>query len=70
MYEDEIRRLHVCCNGCATLSIWFISVYDYFFPPGTAHCANMYPELPTDPPQLIQARLKIKDHISSWLTAA
>lgn len=35
---------------------------------GTAHCANMYPEASTDPPQLTQARMKIKDHISSWLT--
>lgn len=34
---------------------------------GTAHCANMYPELPSDPPQLIQARIKIKEHIMSWL---
>lgn len=34
---------------------------------GTAHCANMYPELPSDPPELVQARLKIKEHIVNWL---
>ncbi|XP_046852436.1 putative serine protease K12H4.7 [Xenia sp. Carnegie-2017] len=36
---------------------------------GTAHCANMYPECASDPPQLIQARMKIKDHIAKWLTS-
>ena len=36
---------------------------------GTAHCANMYPECASDPPQLIQARMKIKDYIAKWLTS-
>ncbi|XP_028402070.1 putative serine protease K12H4.7 [Dendronephthya gigantea] len=37
---------------------------------GTAHCANMYPELSTDLPQLIQARMKIKGHLTSWLKSS
>lgn len=34
---------------------------------GTAHCANMYPETPQDPPQLIQARQHIRNVIVNWL---
>uniref|UniRef100_A0A224XNZ5 Putative serine protease n=1 Tax=Panstrongylus lignarius TaxID=156445 RepID=A0A224XNZ5_9HEMI len=34
---------------------------------GTAHCANMYPPSPRDPPQLVKARLHIFDHIGKWL---
>lgn len=34
---------------------------------GTAHCANMYPALPTDPPQLTQAREQIAQLIKKWL---
>ena len=34
---------------------------------GTAHCANMYPESPLDPPQLLEARKQIQQHIMSWL---
>ncbi|XP_073975954.1 putative serine protease K12H4.7 isoform X1 [Rhodnius prolixus] len=34
---------------------------------GTAHCANMYPQSPQDPPQLVKARLRIYDHIGKWL---
>ncbi|XP_063240826.1 putative serine protease K12H4.7 [Bacillus rossius redtenbacheri] len=34
---------------------------------GTAHCANMYPSLPTDPPQLTAARSEIGRLIRQWL---
>ncbi|KAH9489193.1 hypothetical protein Btru_044461 [Bulinus truncatus] len=34
---------------------------------GTAHCANMYPDSPDDPPQLVQARLDIFLQIEDWL---
>uniref|UniRef100_A0A2C9K4W9 Serine protease K12H4.7 n=1 Tax=Biomphalaria glabrata TaxID=6526 RepID=A0A2C9K4W9_BIOGL len=34
---------------------------------GTAHCANMYPDSPDDPPQLVQARLEIFMQIGEWL---
>ncbi|TRY70321.1 hypothetical protein TCAL_08250 [Tigriopus californicus] len=36
---------------------------------GTAHCANMYPESPEDPPQLKMARTKIFGMIQDWLKA-
>ena len=35
--------------------------------PGTAHCANMYPASPEDPPQLKQARQTVGALISKWL---
>lgn len=34
---------------------------------GTAHCANMYPASPSDPPQLVAARQTIQDHLKAWL---
>uniref|UniRef100_A0A0B7A1H0 Serine protease K12H4.7 n=1 Tax=Arion vulgaris TaxID=1028688 RepID=A0A0B7A1H0_9EUPU len=34
---------------------------------GTAHCANMYPSTPQDPPQLTQARVEISETIARWL---
>lgn len=34
---------------------------------GTAHCANMYPDSPEDPPQLKQAREQIGELIGSWI---
>jgi pimeloyl-ACP methyl ester carboxylesterase len=34
---------------------------------GTAHCANMYPDTPEDPPQLIMARKQIDKLIGQWL---
>lgn len=34
---------------------------------GTAHCANMYPATPDDPPQLTQARIEISNTIGRWL---
>jgi len=34
---------------------------------GTAHCANMYPESPNDPPQLKQARVQILEQLTAWL---
>jgi len=34
---------------------------------GTAHCANMFPESPTDPPSLIAARHQISKQIGKWL---
>ena len=37
---------------------------------GTAHCANMYPESPNDPPQLVKAREQISAMIKVWLTSA
>ena len=36
---------------------------------GTAHCANMYPANPSDPPQLVEARHQIQQHIMMWLQA-
>ncbi|KAK3095371.1 hypothetical protein FSP39_013868 [Pinctada imbricata] len=35
---------------------------------GTAHCANMYPSLPSDPPSLVQARETIQKYIGQWLS--
>eukprot|EP00095_Tigriopus_kingsejongensis_P004313 maker-scaffold562_size136394-snap-gene-0.8 protein:Tk04313 transcript:maker-scaffold562_size136394-snap-gene-0.8-mRNA-1 annotation:"hypothetical protein BRAFLDRAFT_284130" len=37
------------------------------FIPGTAHCANMYPERDEDPPQLKMARKKVLEKIQEWL---
>ncbi|XP_038049891.1 thymus-specific serine protease-like [Patiria miniata] len=34
---------------------------------GTAHCANMYPALPSDPPQLVQARDTIFKAVEAWI---
>jgi pimeloyl-ACP methyl ester carboxylesterase len=34
---------------------------------GTAHCANMYPDAPSDPPQLRAARKQILDQLTAWL---
>ncbi|KDR21723.1 putative serine protease K12H4.7 [Zootermopsis nevadensis] len=34
---------------------------------GTAHCADMYPSLSSDLPQLVAARKKISDLIGQWL---
>ncbi|XP_060598936.1 putative serine protease K12H4.7 [Ruditapes philippinarum] len=34
---------------------------------GTAHCADMYPPSPIDPPQLAAARSKISKTIGNWL---
>ncbi len=34
---------------------------------GTAHCANMYPELPSDPPELVQARDTIFKAVEEWI---
>ena len=34
---------------------------------GTAHCANMYPERPEDPPQLKMARRNVMLKIKEWL---
>lgn len=34
---------------------------------GTAHCADMYPSSPSDPPQLVAARRKVSDLIGQWL---
>ncbi|BFZ06100.1 hypothetical protein BsWGS_09139 [Bradybaena similaris] len=36
---------------------------------GTAHCANMYPTAPDDPPQLLKARAEISDTIGQWLNS-
>ncbi|GAB6029846.1 Thymus-specific serine protease [Chamberlinius hualienensis] len=36
---------------------------------GTAHCADMYPSSPNDPPQLVQARDTIRQEITTWLAA-
>ncbi|XP_014248181.2 putative serine protease K12H4.7 [Cimex lectularius] len=35
---------------------------------GTAHCANMYPSSPKDPPQLTKARVHIVNQIGDWLS--
>jgi len=34
---------------------------------GTAHCANMMPPSPKDPPALVDARIKISKQIGEWL---
>lgn len=34
---------------------------------GTAHCANMYPSSPNDPPLLTEARMTIKKYLNKWL---
>ncbi|XP_013419073.1 putative serine protease K12H4.7 [Lingula anatina] len=34
---------------------------------GTAHCANMYPDSPSDSPQLVAARMAIRKQIGQWL---
>ncbi|XP_033638180.1 thymus-specific serine protease-like [Asterias rubens] len=34
---------------------------------GTAHCANMYPKLPSDPPELVQARDTIFKTVEEWI---
>lgn len=34
---------------------------------GTAHCAEMYPSSPDDPPQLVDARNQIEEIIGNWL---
>nr|CAD7395996.1 unnamed protein product [Timema cristinae] len=34
---------------------------------GTAHCANMYPSSPDDPPGLVEARLQIFELVKRWL---
>jgi hypothetical protein len=36
--------------------------------PGTAHCANMYPPSPQDPPALVAARRRIGELISKWVS--
>lgn len=36
--------------------------------PGTAHCANMYPPSPQDPPALVAARKRIGELISEWVS--
>ncbi|VDI31679.1 Hypothetical predicted protein [Mytilus galloprovincialis] len=36
---------------------------------GTAHCANMYPSTPADPPQLTESRKTINILIGQWLTS-
>nr|AHY81296.1 serine protease [Lygus lineolaris] len=36
---------------------------------GTAHCADMYPASPDDPPQLVSARKRIDELIGKWLSA-
>lgn len=36
--------------------------------PGTAHCANMYPPSPRDPPALVAARRRIGELISKWVS--
>jgi len=36
--------------------------------PGTAHCANMYPPSPQDPPALVAARKRIGELIAKWVS--
>ena len=37
---------------------------------GTAHCANMLPPSPSDPPGLVAARQEISSFIDVWLHTA
>ena len=37
---------------------------------GTAHCANMMPASPNDPPNLVAARVQIAAQVSAWLADA
>lgn len=34
---------------------------------GTAHCANMYPAADSDNPNLVAARLDIKQYLDAWI---
>lgn len=34
---------------------------------GTAHCANMYPDAPSDIPELKAARQEILHQLTAWL---
>ncbi|CAD6196756.1 unnamed protein product [Caenorhabditis auriculariae] len=43
---------------------------DAFMINGTAHCADMYPARDSDPQSLKDARIKIHDHLKSWLQDA
>ncbi|XP_078380206.1 putative serine protease K12H4.7 [Oculina patagonica] len=56
---DPWHALGIVKNVSATEQAVFIQ--------GTAHCANMYPPSPQDPPQLTQARKQIQNHIMLWL---
>lgn len=56
---DPWHALSITANVSSSLTAIFI--------PGTAHCANMYPPAPSDPPALSQAREEISHILGSWL---
>ena len=58
---DPWHALGVTTNISDSLVAIFIN--------GTAHCANMYPASPNDPPQLVKARDQISAIIQVWLTS-
>jgi hypothetical protein len=35
---------------------------------GTAHCADLYPDSESDPPELIEARIQIRNFLTSCLS--
>ena len=35
--------------------------------PGTSHCADMYPDSPSDPEELTAARLRIGELVNTWI---
>ena len=35
--------------------------------PGTSHCADMYPDTPSDPEELTAARLRIGELVNTWI---
>ena len=35
--------------------------------PGTSHCADMYPDSPSDPEELTAARLRIGELVNTWV---
>jgi hypothetical protein len=62
----QFKNVKFFCAG--PVSQWFclfIMTVNWFS--GTAHCADMYPSSPSDPPQLVAARRKIGDLIGRWL---
>jgi len=61
-----IMNRNLCSCNTEALVI-FCVYYDGKLFSGTAHCADMYPSSPSDPPQLVAARRKISDLIGQWL---
>lgn len=63
-YEPLMHCNYKLLHDSPSLLRLVVFVYDV---EGTAHCANMYPASPLDPPQLSEARKQIQHHIMLWL---